>query len=109
MAPQEVQPDAEWDALYIDGQWREATGSETIPVENPATRETFAAVPAATVDDVDEAYEAADRAQDDWAALDREQRLKYVREMRDLMQQKFDQVVEFLAKESGSARGKASF
>jgi len=107
MAPQEAQPDAEWDALYIDGQWREATGSETIPVENPATRETFAAVPAATVDDVDEAYEAADRAQDDWAALDREQRLNYVREMRDLMQQKFDQVVEFLAKESGSARGKA--
>ncbi|WP_336328261.1 aldehyde dehydrogenase family protein [Halovenus sp. HT40] len=107
MAPQEVQPDAQWDSLYIDGQWREATGGETIPVENPATRESFAEVPAATVDDVDEAYEAADRAQDDWAALDREERLEYVEEMRDLMQQKFAEVVELLAKESGSAQGKA--
>src|SRR6056297_440851 len=107
MAPQEVQPDAQWDSLYIDGQWREATGGETIPVENPATREPFAEVPAATVDDVDEAYEAADRAQDDWAALDREQRLEYVEAMRDLMQQKFAEVVELLATESGSAQGKA--
>ena len=107
MAPQELRSDAEWDRLYIDGEWREATGGETLPVENPATREQFAAVPAATVTDVDEAYEAADRAQNDWAARPREERLEYVERMRDLLQGNFAEVVDLLARESGSTQGKA--
>ena len=108
MAPQEVQPDAQWDSLYIDGEWRDAAGGETIPVENPATREHFADVPAATVDDVDDAYEAADRAQDDWAALDRAERLEYVEAMLGLVQEKYTEIVNLLVEESGSSQTKAA-
>jgi len=42
--------------MYIDGEWRDATGGETIPVENPAKQEVFTEVPAGTEDDVDAAY-----------------------------------------------------
>jgi aldehyde dehydrogenase (NAD+) len=108
MAPQEVQSDAQWDTLYIDGEWREATGGETLSVENPATREQFAEVPAATVDDVDAAYEAADSAQDDWAALDRAERLEYVEAMLGLVQEKYADIVELLVQESGSSQNKAA-
>lgn len=107
MAPQEVQPDAAWDQIYIDGDWRDVDGG-TIPVENPATREVFADVPAASADDVDAAYEAAEAAQDEWAALPMEERLEYVERMRDLLQENFQQGIELLATEAGSTQAKAT-
>ena len=64
----ELSIDTDWNALYIDGEWREADGGETIAVEDPSTRETVAHVPRGTEADVDAAYEAAAAAQDDWAA-----------------------------------------
>ena len=39
-----------------------------LPVENPATGEVFAYAPAATREDLDAAFDAASRAQHDWAA-----------------------------------------
>jgi len=97
-----------WNRLYVDGEWREAESGDTIPVENPATREEFAEVPAGTVADVDEAYEAADAAQDEWAARSREERLEYVEAMRDELQERYEEVAGLLARESGSAMGKAT-
>lgn len=70
-----------WNRLYIDGKWRDAGTSDTIPVTNPATGEEIAAVPAGTVGDVNDAYRAADAAQSDWAALSREERNEYVQSM----------------------------
>jgi aldehyde dehydrogenase (NAD+) len=108
MAPQEVQPDAEWDQLYIDGEWRAADSGETLPVENPATRETFAEVPAASVADVNAAFEAAETAQPEWEALSREDRLEYVERARDLLQQYYNEAVDLLAREAGSTQHKAA-
>jgi TrmH family RNA methyltransferase len=45
--------------LLINGEWRDATGGETIDVINPATEEIIATVPAATTADVDAAVAAA--------------------------------------------------
>ncbi|WP_044958014.1 aldehyde dehydrogenase family protein, partial [Halarchaeum acidiphilum] len=59
--------DADWDALYIDGEWRASESGDTIDVEDPSTRERIATVPAATESDVDAAYEAAARAHEEWA------------------------------------------
>lgn len=58
--------DADWNALYIDGEWTAADGDATISVEDPSTRETVAEVPAGTEADVDAAYEAAAAAQTEW-------------------------------------------
>ena len=37
--------------LFIGGEWREASGGETLPVEDPSTGETLVEVADATPDD----------------------------------------------------------
>ena len=80
--------------LYIDGKWVRPASSETIEVENPATEETIAVVPDANAADVQQALEAAERAQLGWARLPAAQRGEWllkigqaVREHRELLAQ----------------------
>ncbi|PRY28262.1 aldehyde dehydrogenase family protein [Pseudosporangium ferrugineum] len=56
------------DTLYIGGRWVAPASAETIAVENPATEEILAHVPAGTGEDVDRAVAAARAAFDGWAA-----------------------------------------
>src|SRR5205823_14024649 len=53
---------------FINGQWTASTGKDFIEVENPATEEIIAQVPAGTVDDAERALEAAKAAQGPWEA-----------------------------------------
>ena len=53
---------------YIDGEWRPGTGSWDIIDFNPYDGEKLASITIATVDEVDQAYRAAARAQKEWAA-----------------------------------------
>ncbi|AGL20913.1 aldehyde dehydrogenase family protein [Actinoplanes sp. N902-109] len=55
------------DSLYIGGRWVPSAAGRTLPVENPATEEIIAHVPAGTAEDVDRAVTAARAAFDDWA------------------------------------------
>ena len=52
---------------FIDGQWRTGSGSWDIIDFDPYNGEKLAAITVATVDEVDEAYRAAERAQRHWA------------------------------------------
>jgi betaine-aldehyde dehydrogenase len=56
--------------LYINGQWRPATGTATLPDYNPASEELLAQIAAGTPDDIDAAVKAA-RAQlhGEWGGL----------------------------------------
>ena len=47
--------------LLIGGEWVDASSGKTLPVVNPATEETFAAIAAASSEDVDRAVAAAHR------------------------------------------------
>lgn len=49
----------DYEKLYINGEWIPGASGEFIEVENPATREIFARVPAGNGDDVDKAAKAA--------------------------------------------------
>nr|WP_296071948.1 aldehyde dehydrogenase family protein [uncultured Actinoplanes sp.] len=53
--------------LFIGGEWVPPASAETIAVENPATEEVLAHVPAGTAADVDRAVAAARDAFDGWA------------------------------------------
>jgi aldehyde dehydrogenase (NAD+) len=55
--------------LYVGGEWVTPASASTIPVENPATEEVLAHVPAGTAEDVDRAVAAARAAFDGWASL----------------------------------------
>ena len=108
MATQAYEAESDWSQLYIDGEWVEAADGETIPVENPATREVFTEVPAATEADVDAAYEAAEAAQPEWEAMGREKRNELVGAMLEEFESRFAEVVSLLIQEGGSTQGKAS-
>ena len=99
--------DAEWNVTYVDGEWVDGGDRESIAVENPATRETVASVPAATEDDVDRAYEAAAEAQAAWADRPAEERAAVVEDVIDLLDDYRDDILRALAVESGSANAKA--
>ncbi|WP_158806353.1 aldehyde dehydrogenase family protein, partial [Streptomyces sp. NRRL WC-3774] len=47
------------DGMYIEGEWRPATGPDVIEVVNPADEQVIARVPAGTAEDVDLAVRAA--------------------------------------------------
>ena len=108
MAAPELSADADWSQLYVDGEWRDASGGETMAVENPATRETIAEVPAGTAEDVDAAYGAAEAAQPEWTAMDREERNEYVQRAHDALEDRAEEVTSLLTAEGGSASGKAA-
>ena len=55
--------------LLIGGTWRDGSGGDTFPVEDPATGAELAQVADATAQDVAAALDAADAAQADFAAL----------------------------------------
>lgn len=98
--------DGDWDALFIDGEWRSVPDRDRRSVENPTTRETFAQVPDGTVEDVDEAYEAAVTAQPDWAKTTPDRRAEVVRTVASLLEEYEDEIRELLAVEGGSAPSK---
>ena len=60
--------------LFIGGEWVAPASAETIAVENPATEEVVAHVPAGTAEDVDRAVAAARTAFAGWARTPRADR-----------------------------------
>ncbi|MGZ0746758.1 aldehyde dehydrogenase family protein [Haloparvum sp. AD34] len=96
--------DADWDELYVDGEWVAAEGDATIPVEDPSTRETIATVPAATESDVDAAYEAAAAAQPEWADTSPAEREQLIQEFIGKLDEHSDEIVDLLGAEAGGSR-----
>jgi succinate-semialdehyde dehydrogenase/glutarate-semialdehyde dehydrogenase len=52
--------------LYVGGEWRDASGGATLPVEDPATGETLCEVADGTPEDAMAALAAADENQAEW-------------------------------------------
>ncbi|MGQ4555712.1 aldehyde dehydrogenase family protein [Halobellus sp. GM3] len=101
-----VSIDAPWNALYIDGEWITPEGRDQIDVRNPTTGESITAVPAASVEDVDRAFEAATRAQADWATTTPDERAAVVRRTADLIDEYESEIREILAVETGATKSR---
>ncbi|SDY08417.1 aldehyde dehydrogenase family protein [Halobellus clavatus] len=97
--------DADWNKLYIDGEWVESESGESTPVEDPSTRAVVAEVPAGTEADVDAAYEAAVEAQKEWGEQPpaaREQAIQGLIQELDAHQ---EEVIELNTAEIGGIHG----
>ncbi len=96
--------------LYVDGEWREASG-EAIPVVNPATEQTIVEVPSATPPEIDQALAAAETARRDWAERPAKERGDVLREMATVVERHADELTDLLIDEVGkptdNARGEA--
>ncbi|SFH03973.1 aldehyde dehydrogenase (NAD+) [Halopelagius inordinatus] len=100
----DISTEADWNSLYVDGEWTDSAGEETIADRDPSTRETFAHVPAGVEADVDAAYESAAEAQREWANAPPARRQRVVQEALRVLQENSDDVIELLAYEAGGTR-----
>ncbi|WP_455353709.1 aldehyde dehydrogenase family protein [Streptomyces sp. SYSU K217416] len=94
---------------YIDGEWRTGSGSWDIIDFNPYDGEKLAAITVATVEEVDQAYRAAERAQKPWAETNPySRRLVFERALR-ITEEREDEIVEAIIDELGGTRLKAAY
>jgi len=90
---------------YIDGRFVDAVpGAERLDVFNPATEERIADIPEATAAEVDEAVDAARRAQGPWAELPAIERAGYVRAIAAKIRDRAEAIAETISREQGKIR-----
>ncbi|WP_043685279.1 aldehyde dehydrogenase family protein [Streptomyces xylophagus] len=94
---------------YIDGEWRPGTGSWDIIDFNPYDGEKLASITIATVDEVDEAYQAAARAQKKWAATNPYARRAVFEKALRIIEDREQEIAEVIVAELGGTFLKAGF
>ncbi|MEU1042144.1 aldehyde dehydrogenase family protein [Streptomyces sp. NPDC005551] len=94
---------------YIDGEWRPGTGSWDIIDFNPYNGEKLASITIATVDEVDDAYRAAQRAQKEWAATNPYARRAVFERALRLIEEREPEITEAIIAELGGTHLKAGF
>ena len=89
--------------LLIDGKWIAAKSGKTFPVEDPATEEVIAHVPAGDKADIDAAVAAARRAFETgpWSRILPGDRSRMVWRLGDLLEQHADEFAEIEALDNG--------
>ncbi|MFC0846985.1 MULTISPECIES: aldehyde dehydrogenase family protein [Streptomyces] len=94
---------------YIDGEWRTGSGSWDIIDFDPYNGEKLAAITVATVDEVDQAYRAAERAQVGWGETNPySRRLVFERALR-ITEEREPEIIEAIVTELGGTRLKAGY
>lgn len=88
-------------AHFINGQWREATGTETLTVTNAGDGSVLATVPAGTAEEVDLAVQAARAAFPGWAALDVSERVGYLKLAAEELSRRQNEIATIVAQEMG--------
>ena len=86
---------------FIDNEWIESSSGERIQVENPATGEVFAEVPACTPDDVERALQTSSEAQKKWQMLPPVDRAAYLYRIAEGIEKRRDQFQKLLVQEQG--------
>ena len=89
--------------LLIGGQWRDASGGETIDVEDPATGEVLCAVADATPEDAIAALDAAATAQADWAATAPNERSEILHRAFTMLKERTDELALLMTLEMGKS------
>lgn len=95
--------------LYINGEWRDASGGAHFDVMNPATGEVLGQAPDGTHSDILDAYTAANTAQKAWAALPFTERARYMHKVADVFEARKEELVAINVAETGSWVKKARF
>jgi succinate-semialdehyde dehydrogenase / glutarate-semialdehyde dehydrogenase len=87
--------------LYIGGEWRDASGGETLGVEDPSTGETLVEVADATADDAVAALDACVAVQDEWAQHPPRERGEILRRVFEAMNERADDLALLMTLEMG--------
>ncbi|NWF69403.1 MAG: CoA-acylating methylmalonate-semialdehyde dehydrogenase [Chloroflexi bacterium] len=92
---------------YIGGSWVDSTATNFTPVVNPATCELLAECPDSPRADVDKAVKAAQEAYEEWRRTPVLSRAQYMYRFKNLLEERFEDLVEVVVKENGKTRDEA--
>lgn len=102
-------PYSGFDKQYIAGIWRDGSSGEREKDINPYNNEVLTELVLADKRDVDEAYAAALEAQKSWAQTLPAERAAVMNAVVRIFDERHDELIEWVQKESGSIRAKAEF
>ncbi len=97
----------DYSKIYIDGQWVEPQGSETLEVINPATEEACATISLGNAEDVDRAVAAARRAFESYSQTTREERVALLGKIVEVYKRRMEEVAAAITTEMGAPAGLA--
>src|SRR5438477_3206124 len=89
--------------LYIGGDWRDASGGETLEVEDPATGEALCEIADGTPEDARAALDAAVDAQAEWAASAPNERSVILWRAFEMLNERADDLALLMTLEMGKA------
>lgn len=92
----------DFEKLYINGEWIPSVSGNYIDVENPATMQKFARVPAGNADDVDKAAKAAKAAFPAWANRPMAERIDLMKKMLTYFREFEPKIADTVMKELGA-------
>jgi aldehyde dehydrogenase (NAD+) len=93
------------ESFFINGQWAEPTGKDTIEVVNPATEQVITTVPAGTAADVDNAVAAARAALPGWSGTAAADRAKVLAALGQALGSRHEEIARLISSEMGAPIG----
>lgn len=97
------------DRIFIDGDWRQSTGTEVIDVVSSSTEQVIGRVPRGTAEDVDAAVASARRAfEGGWSQSDVETRAQWLEKLAASLKGRAPDIAEGISHEVGTALGYAT-
>ena len=90
--------------MYINGKFVESRSGQWIDVLNPSTEEVCSRQPEGTLEDVEEALDAARAAQREWAKVPAVERGEYLKKMAEGIRRRQTEIVEIIMREQGKTR-----
>ena len=94
--------------MYINGKFCESRSGKWIDVLNPSTEEVISRQPEGTIEDVNEALDAARAAQKAWAKTPAIERAGYLLKIAAGIKARENEFTEIIMREQGKARNWAS-
>ncbi|WP_199433209.1 aldehyde dehydrogenase family protein [Qaidamihabitans albus] len=98
-----------FDRMPLAGRWQAGSAGSVAADVDPYTGETLTEIPQAGAADVDAAYQAAARAQRDWAAASASTRAEVFVRAAEIMQERRAEIVDWLIAETGAIRPRAEW
>nr|WP_106779526.1 aldehyde dehydrogenase family protein [Lysinibacillus timonensis] len=97
----------QWNKQFIGGQWRDGKSSTVYTAVNPFNGDALAEIKLASVEDIDEAYKAAESAQKEWEAINVYDRAAIMEKAVDLLMERKGEILKILVEENGASHTKA--
>src|SRR5258708_24890748 len=91
----------EHNKLYLNGEWVQPAGSDTLDVINSTTEEVMGRIPEGTPEDIDRAVAAARAAFESWSATSAVERAAFLQKISAALVARQNEIAEIIASEVG--------